>query len=404
MAGLDNPEIRGNAGGGVGKEAAAWVDSRVRGGHLCGEVSVVAKKPPREPVCVPVFPIACAVLGVVAFAELLVAGLALAARMGAGRQVEVVEREVIKWVERPAVAGGVGEAVVTRPPVPEMVAAAVPMAVALPAPTPMQPPAVADPRTEQLVVEAREARMRGDMGLAIVKLDEAAGRSPNEPNVQYELGLVHEAMGVYDTAADHYEKVAQLGVSGAGALYQKAMDKLGAGLVPEVPVGKLVLGRVRVYKDPEHEGGQRVILTVPVQKAADMELDLSKMRVWVEFFNRSTRDGVVPLQDKSWVSDQWVSEPCDWVDGEETLRVTYTLPGLDTANEHLFGQLEYHGQVVSLIYDGEVVDLQAWPPNLAAKSQLKAAEPQPQLAPEILEDPNLPLDFNPELPAVLPPR
>jgi hypothetical protein len=239
---------------------------------------------------------------------------------------------------------------------------------------------------------------------AILKLEEASGRSPDEPSVHYELGLVHEMMGVYDTAADYYEKVTQLGVAGAGSLYEKAMEKLGVGLVPELQVGKMVLGRVRVYNDPHHQDGQRVILTIPVQKAPGAEIEVGDLDVMVEFFNRSTRDGIVPLEDNSNVVWQWPSEPCDWAEGEETARVTYDIPRQDLATEHLFGELAYYGQVVSLIYNGEVLDMQAWPPNLAARSRQKTVEPLQPLAPEFLDNQNLPLDFDPNLPMVLPPR
>jgi tetratricopeptide (TPR) repeat protein len=83
-----------------------------------------------------------------------------------------------------------------------------------------------------MVKEARQARVAGDMGRAIVKLEEALAQSPEDPSVHYELGLVHEQMGVYDIAAAHYEKVFQMGVSGAGALYEMAGAKLRDGFGP----------------------------------------------------------------------------------------------------------------------------------------------------------------------------
>ena len=353
----------------------------------------------------PVFPIACWALGLMAFAELLVAGLALASRFESSRQVQIVEREVLKVVAvpTPTRATGTVDAVVSRPPVPPAIQPLL-AAATLPPPTPLKTPSVADPRTEQLLLEARQARVAGDMGLAILKLEEARGRSPDEPSIQYELGLVHEVMGVYDTATDYFEKVAQMGVTGAGALYEKAMEKLEVGFVPEVQVGKLVFGPVRVYNDPAHEGGQRVILSIPVQNAPGVEVEVKDLSVVVEFFNRSTRDGIIPLEDNSRVLQQWPTEPCDWADGEETARITYDIPSQDVANEHLFGELTYYGYVVTLVYKGEVLDMKAWPPNLAAKSSQKSPSPLQPQAPEVLDNQNLPLDFDPNLPMVLPPR
>lgn len=352
-----------------------------------------------------VFPIACWALGGMAFAQLLVAGLALGARFEATRQVRIVEKEVTKlvMVAAPAKPPTTAEAVVARPPLPEP-PAALPVAAALPPPQPLPTPSIADPRSEQLLTEARQARVAGDMGLAIVKLEEARGRSPEDPNLQFELGLVHEAMGVFDTAAEHYEKVFQMGVAGAGLLYERAAAKLRDGFEPDVPLGKLALGRVRIFNDPNHESGQRVILTIPVQKAPGVELELKDLSISVEFFNRSTRDGIIPLEDKSWVTEKWVSERLEWAGGEETLRMTYVIPRLDEATEHLFGERAYYGQVVSLLYNGEVLDVQAWPRDLAARSRQKAAAPEAPRPPEFLDKDNLPPGFDPSQPMVLPPR
>lgn len=346
-----------------------------------------------------------------ALSQVLVAGLALGARFEATRHVRIVEKEVVKLVMVPGPArdASKAEAVVAHPPLPVQdpaePASPPPAAAALPPPTPLATPSIADPRSEQLLTEARQARVAGDMGLAIVKLEEARGRSPDDPNIQFELGLVHEVMGVFDMAAEHYEKVFQMGVERAGVLYERAAEKLRDGFEPDVLLGKLALGRVRIFNDPNHESGQRVILTIPVQKAPGVEVELKDLSISVEFFNRSTRDGIIPLEDKSWVAEKWVSGPFDWAGDEETLRMTYVIPRKDQATEHLFGELTYYGQVVSLLYNGEVLDIQAWPRDLAARSRQKApAGPESPRAPEFLDKDNLPPDFDPNQPMVLPPR
>ncbi len=241
-------------------------------------------------------------------------------------------------------------------------------AAPLPAPTPLSVPKVDDPRSERMVKEARQARVAGDMVSAIVKLEDALSQSPDDPSVHYELGLVHEEMGVFDTAAGHYQKVYQMGVSGAGALYELAAGKLRDGFQEPSLLGKLSLGRVRIFKDPNHEAGQRVILTIPTQKAPGEDLDPNDVLVMVRFFNRSSKGEIVELEDKSWVTEQrWLTLPFDFVQGEENLRMTYVIPTQDVQTEHLFGERTYYGQVVSLLYKGEVVDVQAWPRDLAAR-------------------------------------
>ena len=57
----------------------------------------------------------------------------------------------------------------------------------------------------------------------------------------------------------------------------------------------------------------------------------------------------------------------DWAGGEESLRMNYVIPSQDSQTEHLFGARTYYGQVVSLLYKGEILDVQAWPRDLAAK-------------------------------------
>ncbi|RYD39379.1 MAG: tetratricopeptide repeat protein [Verrucomicrobiaceae bacterium] len=275
--------------------------------------------------------------------------------------------------------------------------------LAMPPPTPVAPPAVADPRSERMITEARKARVAGDMDQAILKLENALTQSPDDPTVHYELGLVHEQMGVFDVAAAHYEKVFQMGASEAGALYERAAGKLRDGFQDEqVPLGKLSLGRVRIFKDPNAEEGQRVILTIPVQKAPGEDLELDQISVTVLFFNRNSQGEILQLEDKSWVTEQWVTLPFDFAGGEENLRMTYVIPTQDIQQERLFGDRTYYGQVVSLQYKGQVLDVQAWPRDLAARipQQSGNAPGGDQMLPEFQD--TLPSDIDPNYP-LLPP-
>ena len=88
--------------------------------------------------------------------------------------------------------------------------------------------------------------------------------------------------------------------------------------------------------------------------------------------------------------------------GEESLRMTYTIPPQDNQTEHLFGERTYYGQVVSLLYKNEVLDVQAWPRDLAARiPRSPTTAPGDTLLPEFQD--KLPPDFdpaNPLLPAL----
>jgi hypothetical protein len=350
----------------------------------------------------PVFTISCWALVLVAFAQLLIAGMALATRFEESREVRTIIKEVPKLVaiRVPANEADSSASIVSRPPAPIPPPAA---SLPLPPPTPMATPQVSDPKSERMVTEARQARVAGDMGVAIMKLEEALTQSPDDPTVHYELGLVHEQMGVYDTAAAHFEKVFQMGITGAGSLYELAAGKLRDGFEqPDAMLGKLSLGRVRIFKDTNDAAGQRVILTIPLQKSPGEEIDSARIEVLVRFFNRNSKGEIIQLEDKSWVSEKWISLPFDWAGGEESLRMNYVIPNQDSQTEHLFGERTYYGQVVSLIYCGEVLDVQAWPRDLAARiSSAPATRPVEPMLPEFQD--TLPLDFDPNLP-LLPPR
>ncbi|MGJ8633791.1 MAG: tetratricopeptide repeat protein [Luteolibacter sp.] len=341
-----------------------------------------------------VFIAACCTLGLIACSQLIIAGLALAVRFDNGKQVRIVEREVEKIVPIrvtvPAEPSSSPEIATPAPP------------AALPAEQ-LTFPAIADPRTEQLAKEGRKARIAGDMGMAIVKLEEALTISPQEPVVLFELGMVHEAMGVYGQASRYYERVFNLGVSGAGELYQAAAAKLRDGFEqPTDMLGKVALGRVRIFNDRNNAGGQRVILTVPVEKAPGEEIDSQEIEVAVTFFNKTNKGKIIQLEDQSWALPTWVSLPFDWAGGQETLRMNYQIPVRDTQTAHLFGTLEYYGQVVTLSYKGEVLDVQAWPRDLAARIGQATDTSTNNDFPEFLDQDILPPNFDPSIPLLNP--
>ncbi len=351
----------------------------------------------------PVFPVACWSLALMAASQLIVAGMALATRFEEGKQVRIIEKAVIKPVvvrvpdaAAPDRAATIPDApIVSHPPLPTP---AFTPAEPSPPPTPTNTPRIADPRAERLVNEARTARIAGDMGHAVMALEEALTHAPDEPNVHYELGLVHEQMGVYDTAAAHYEQVFRMGITTAGSLYEMAAAKLRDGFETDQAMhGKLALGRVQIYQNPNHRDGQRVILTIPVEKSPGEDIEIDNLSVSVVFFNKTSRGEIIQLEDNSWVSENWVSLPFDWAAGQETLRMTYTIPHQDAQTSHLFGQKQYYGQVVSLHYGQEVLDVQAWPRDLAARMPRPATPgPGELMLPEFQD--SLPPDFDPDLP------
>ncbi len=323
----------------------------------------------------PVFALACWGLGLVVFTQVMIASLALSTRFKESRVVKTVVKEVPKLiaVRIPSASPEADRAtssVISRPPI-SPPAASLP----LPAPTPLAPPTVADPRAERLLKEARQAKVAGDMMRAILKLQESLTHAPDDPSIQYELGLVHEQMGIFDTAASHYQKVFQMGITGAGSLYTLAAGKLRDGFEqPNAMLGKLSLGRVNTFNDSQNPQGQRITLTVSIQKTPSDTVDASKVSVEVLFFNRTDKGEIQQLEIKSWATEEWITPPIDWADGEESLRMIYTIPPQDLQTDHLFGHISYYGQVITLRYEDQILDIQAWPRHLAAKV---AAPPAP---------------------------
>lgn len=361
------------------------------------------------------FRLACWVMGLIAFIQIITAGVALAVRAENAREVRVEERIVTKIVTVAAKAEPKKEAgpvVALPPPLP------IPAEIQLPPARPLDAPLIADARVEQLVLEGREARVAEDMGRAIIKLEEALAIDPQEPNTLYELGLVYETMAAYDTAlaekaADAYQGVYNLGTT-AGSLYPLAATKLINGIdLPKEMRGKLSLGRVRIFKDDTYEEGERVVLTIPISAAPGSEPSADDFYAEVHFFDKTLNGDPVPKTSESTSQVEWVSGAIDWLGGEEILRVTYIIPPVDPGQRHLFGQKSYYGQIVELNYKNELIDAQAWPRHLASRSNVESQQGYDPLFLENDFDPNLgvlpPLENELELPPMpgeleLPPR
>ncbi|MGJ8725091.1 MAG: tetratricopeptide repeat protein [Roseibacillus sp.] len=325
------------------------------------------------------FHTACWVLGLIAFIELAAVGMALGLQRPQAveatfSQPQIVEKEVIQYRTLPAEK----ETIVVEKPI--YLEAEVPP---LPAGPPLdyqfdppqkltlRTPPIASPIVELLVEESRNLRIAGDSMRAMLKLEEAAKTAPEDANVLYQFAEVFSTMGLYDRAADHYQKVFELGTTGAGSLYEMAAIKLRDGIEePEDMATKFKLGIVRVYRDTTWENGERVILTIPVSAASDLGLNQEELNrallVQVNLYDEL--QGRHRLRDEitSSMDTQWVTPPVDWQDGgEELLRVIYEIPSQDDGTSHLLGQRKYFGQVVELFYESALIDRLASPRRLA---------------------------------------
>jgi tetratricopeptide (TPR) repeat protein len=355
-----------------------------------------------------IFRLACWLMAALAFGQVMIAGVALAIRMESSKTVQYVEKSISTQpqvaINRPIESASTKESHATpvpRGPQPEATpvspnppASGIVETNPLPPPRPLISPEISDPLAERLIHEAKAARVSEDMMTAITKLDQALQTSPKDAHVLYELGLCHEAMGIYDKARQYYHQVYQLGTTTAGELYVQAADKLRSGFEqPLDKVHRVVLGRPRVFKDPNREKGEKVIITIPVQTVPGEAIEGRDLEVIVNFFDEvGARKDINPADTtNSQVESKWTTEPLDWTTGEELLQITYTLPPQDPQQEHLFGEKRYYGQVVELSYKGELIDAQAWPRILAHKLNKPNASP-------VFLDREMPPGFNPDNP------
>lgn len=334
------------------------------------------------------FTISCWVLGLIAFVELAAVGMALGLNRQSPPQEVVAETQIIEKLVTeyrtlpPEKEIEVVEKTVYRdrpiadlpdgPPLAYDFEPVKDLKLAV--------PPIANPIVEKLVEESRSLRIAGDSMRAMLKLEEAAKTTPDDANVLYQFAEVYGTIGVYDRAADYYQRVFELGTIKAGSLYDMAAIKLRDGIEqPEDMATKFALGRVRVYEDSTWEEGERVILTIPVSAAPNLGLSASELdrALLVEVDLYDQLDGTPTPRDQanSSMDFQWVTPPIDWQDGgEELLRVIYEIPSQSNGTNHLLGERKYFGQVVELLYENALIDRLASPRRLAKAVEARGEE------------------------------
>jgi len=233
-------------------------------------------------------------------------------------------------------------------------------------------PMILDPVAERLVLEAREARINSDHMGAIIKLDEALQKEPDNPSIIYEMGANLEVMGIFDKATAQYMKVFSLGPIKAGSLWKKAATKLEKGVVPETR-GLTSLGMVRLSPSEETEKGMRHGVVLPVAVSFAQDFDASELETKVHFFEKQGGE-VKQVASPEAQGFAWLSEPVNWVDGEELVEVWYHIPRSDLQQRHLFGEREFYGFVAELYYAGKLVDVRAQPRTLINEMRGRGGE------------------------------
>lgn len=326
------------------------------------------------------FHISCWIIGLVAFAQLMSVGVALAFK---NQQIPQPGERIVKEY---VVAPGPPSALVTAGgEKPEPIAALPPKSIAVVSPKPLPeskevltdlesitkvaeedvlnlPPPVLDPIVEALLKDARQARVEGDLIQALTKLQEAELREPRDPNVLYSLGATYEAFGIFDKARDNYYEVFNLGPN-AGSLFEKASFKVAQGLVPDVK-NLACLGWGRMTNPIQEQNGERRTLILPVEVDTNKDFDPMLFTPRVRFYEEvdgKIGQAIIRQGDSG---SEWVTGTADWKDGEEIAEVWYFVPDQDPATGLLFGQRKFYGFVAELYYDGRLSDIRAHPRTL----------------------------------------
>jgi tetratricopeptide (TPR) repeat protein len=294
-----------------------------------------------------------------------------------------------------------------------------PRAVASPTPAPAVPQPALSPETvaqtpppslaDQLLREGLELRERGDTTTALARLEEALDSEPNNVTLLGEIAKTYDSMQLYERSNQVWRKLHEMGPS-AGAAYELADQRLKRGLptptaadagaasasldtAPQRDVGGNVEGpvigitEVKATETPDPEAETNLALRIGIKKQQDAEIDHTKVRILVEFYD-TVDDKDVKLTDAD-VSYEWLTPKHDWSDtNPEVLSVSYVRPkiGVVSSESSLSeaaatvrpgqknriskgsdarsGQRKYLGYRIRIYYDDKLQAVQAEPSRL----------------------------------------
>ena len=225
--------------------------------------------------------------------------------------------------------------------------------------TTKETPIPLSPRLAELLKEARNAQIEGDMRKSILKLEEASGVEPNNPVLLYYFGLAYEAPRNADKSREYFLKVFTMRDK-AGKYFNLAAKHLETGFeIPADKRGSMAFGTILEYKERDTSEGQRVVLTVPILMKKGLNIRPEDLQISVHFFDLVNGTRIEPTRAER--QDRWNSEPVDWSEGEETLEVRYFMPQLNQEELTAYGDLKYYGFTTHLYYKGEPMDCFASP-------------------------------------------
>lgn len=261
-----------------------------------------------------------------------------------------------------------------------------------PKPTPLQQKAsaAAEPlnRFEEILLQGRQLRERGDTSTAITKFREAGAMDPRNPIPIAELAATYEKMGFGEKAGEQWRKIydmrevagvyfslaeAKLKATQAVAIKEAAQAPEAAKAPAEVSMDTAIEGiaagamlglhGVTTEDEIDATSSKKFTLHVPIKARPKARVDVKDLVIHVLFYDLV--DGQNVVQTSANVNSRWVTPPADWSEGDtEELAVEYQLPGPEGKAAKRENR-KYFGYIVRIYYKQELQASTAEPARLA---------------------------------------
>jgi hypothetical protein len=218
-------------------------------------------------------------------------------------------------------------------------------------------PAPALSGVDQLLQQAKEFRVRGDMTNALSRLHQAADAEPNNVAVLQEMATTYDQLQFVDRANETWRRIQELGPS-AGPAYEMAVARLTHGLpavspsvaaaspapaarIEDVPPQTVetaaaatplfAISDAKVTEEPDPDADTNLTLHIAVKKLTNAAVDHAKVKIQV-FFYDLVDDKDAKLTDAD-VTYDWETRNHDWAGPDpEVLRVNYLRPRSKSAS------------------------------------------------------------------------
>ena len=258
--------------------------------------------------------------------------------------------------------------------------------------------AIPQTRFDELVLQGKQLRERGDTGNAMTKFREASAMDPRNPIAIAELAATFEKVRLLDRSAEQWKRIYDMG-DAAGIYFSLAESKLketqaraimetqpqtaatGAPgpdttvLIEGIAPGALLgLGKIRNENQEDFSSQKKFTLHIPVRARARARIEVHDLVIHVMFYDKV--DGKNVVQTSANVGSKWSTSPVDWMDSDtEELAVEYQLPRPDPGRAKRETR-EYFGYIVRMYYKQQ---LQA---SLAEPERLAEQYPAPAILPK----------------------